>query len=252
MGGLSGSGFKWADGREVQGYVPLEKFPLNFTLMTHAGISGLVFVSFWFGWHWNLWSKYNWGTAVAVSALFLLLAWTSVQFGNNIVTRRLTLRKTPKDYDWFRYARSTMKFQILLFSANTSMLIWATGGLSSPFIPFYIMVFILALSYCQFPQPASNLTFAFVIILSIFLILAELPWIHRYIPAPVDDNLQAAISSGIAKKFFDGGFVMASMLVPLLSMFFAAHMAPESIPASPATPDIAATGNSAPDPTHAS
>lgn len=249
---MSGSsGFKWADGKDVKGNVPLEEFPLNYTLLNHAGISGLIFVWIWFGSYRSIWNPYNWGTVVVVSALFLFLALISPQFANNVTEKKLTLRKAPSDYDWLRYARSRMKLLILVFSLNTSLLIWATGGLSSPFIPFYIMVFILALSYCKFPQPASSLTFAFVGILLTFLILAEIPYVHRFIPAPVDDSLQLSINSGIAKKFFDGGFVLASMLVPLVSMYLAANRTASEI-APPPTLDGKATTDPSSDSPHVS
>jgi len=115
-----------------------------------------------------------------------------------------------------------MIFLLGIFSFNGSLLIWATGGLASPFIPFYIMVFILTLSYCKFPQPATNLTFMFVAFFLIFILLSEFPLVQRFVPVPIDGPTQIAINNLYAKKFFDGGFVTASMLVPLISMYLAA------------------------------
>jgi hypothetical protein len=211
---------KWVDGKEVKGVVLLEQFPHNFTLLFHAGISGLIFVSLWVYWHRTIWSTYNNSIFAIVLALFLLLTWVSGQVANNISDKKLTFGRPSPNFDWVRYARSRMKILILIFSINGSVLIWGTGGLSSPFIPFYIMVFSLAFTYCGFPQPATSLTIAFVGTFLAFIILAEISWFHSYIPAPVDAAIQQAIDSN-AKKFFDGGFVTASMLVPLISMFLA-------------------------------
>ena len=242
-------GLKWADGSEVTGTVPLQHFPLNFTLLNHAGWCGLFFVALWFGWHWNIWTQYNWITFIVVEALFGFLTLTAPQISTTISERKLWLRRTPIGYDWLRYSRSRMKLLLLAFILTTSLLIWATGGLASPFIPFYIMVFVLALSYCRYPQPAITLTVSFVSILSLSLVMAEVPWIHHYVPAPVDDQLQSQINARLAKKLFDGGFVLASMLVPLISMFIASNRTPADMPAPPALGSAIVPADQVQDPT---
>jgi len=85
---------RWVDGGDVEGGVTLTQFPLNFTLLNHAGISGLVFVSLWFGWHWQLWTTYNIQTFVVIMILFVLMASLSPQFANNISSKKLTF-STP-------------------------------------------------------------------------------------------------------------------------------------------------------------
>jgi hypothetical protein len=245
MSGSPRVGFlRWADGGEVVGNISLEQFPLNFTLLNHAGVSGLIFLTIWVGVHRLIWTSYNWVIFGVVAALFLLMAATSPQFANNVSQKKLTTRRPDRNFDWLHYARSWMKVLIIVFSINTSMLIWATGGLSSPFIPFYIMVFILALNYCRFPQPATSLTFTFITVLLAFLMLAEIPFLHQYVPPPVDGTIQQAINNNNAKRFFDGGFVIASMLVPFVSMFLAARRNESTVlidPTSETSPDTSSS-----------
>ena len=216
---------KWADGQEVRGVVLLEQFPHNFTLLFHAGISGLIFVSLWVYWHRAIWTTYNNTVFGVVLAMFLLMTWVSGQVANNISDKKLTFGRPSPNFDWVRYARSWMKIVVLIFSINGSVLIWGTGGLASPFIPFYIMVFSLALTYVGFPKPATSLTLTFVGAFLAFIFLAEISWLHSYVPEPVDAHIQQAIDSN-AKKFFDGGFITLSMLVPLISMFLAERRNP--------------------------
>src|SRR5216684_5152749 len=125
-----------------------------------------------------------------IAVLFVLMVAFSPQFANNITSEKLTFKRPGRDYDWLYYARSKMIFLVAVFCFNVSLLIWATGGLASPFIPFYIMVFTLALNYCSFPGPATSLTLAFVSCFLFFILLAEIPWVHQFIPVPIDGPMQ--------------------------------------------------------------
>lgn len=219
-------------GRDVEGGVSLTQFQLNFTLLGHAGWSGLLFVGIWVWSYWSLWTTYNYYIFTVIEILFGFLAWVSPQVSSNIYSRKLTFTYPGRDFDWVHYARVRMVQLLALFCINCSLLVWATGGLNSPFVPFYIMVFLLALSYCRFPQPATRLTLTFVAFFLISILLSEIPWIHKFVPPPIDEDTQAAIDKLYRRKLFEAGFIIASMLVPLISMYLAAWRTSDGLPAA--------------------
>ena len=214
---------RWIAGSEVVGSVSLAQFQLNFILLSHAGWAGLVFLAIWVASYWPQWNLYNIWIFATIAALFGLMAWFAPQFANNISSQKLTFRTAAKDQDWFYYARLRMAILLGIFCFNGSLLIWGTGVLASSFVPFYIMVFLLALNYCRFPRPATGLTVAFVAMFLFFWMLSEVTLIHSILPVPIDDKTQAAINNSYGKKSFDAGFIIASMLVPLISMYLAAR-----------------------------
>lgn len=217
-----GNLMKWIAGREVEGGVSLPQFAFNFTLLNHAASSGLLFISIWVAWYWKLWTAYNLEIFILITSLFALISWVSPQFANNISSRTLTFRSVSEDFDWLHYARSRMAFLLGVLCINCSLLIWATGGLGSPFVPFYITVFLLALNYCRFPQPATGLTLLFVYFFLTSILMSEVSWIHQFVPAPIDEVKQVAINNSYARTVFEAGFIIASMIIPLISLYLAA------------------------------
>lgn len=207
---------------DVGGKIPLAAYPLNFTLMSHAGFSGVFFGTLWVWWNWQSFRSYSAYILALVIVVFFLMMAVSPQFANNITTKKLTIRPAEEGYDWLYYARIRISFLLVIFSVNGSVLIWASGGLSSPFIPFYVMVFTLALNYCSFPHPLLSLTLTFVGFFFVFTSLAEFAVFHHVIAPPIDPQTQAAIDSSNSGRFFEGAFVVASMIVPWISMMFSA------------------------------
>jgi hypothetical protein len=228
-------------GRQVAGAISLAQFQLNFTLLSHAGWSGLFFVGVWILSYWPLWTAYNFYVFGVIIVLFGLMAGVSPQISNNISSQKLTTRNPGQDFDWLYYARFWMTILLGIFCVNCSVLIWATGGLSSPFVPFYIMVFLLAFSYCRFPHPATGVTLTFAAVFVLSILVSEVPWIHKIIPAPIDDTAQAAINSLYRRKFFEAGFITASILVPLISLYLAARRTGDGLPPGGASASAASS-----------
>jgi hypothetical protein len=204
---------------QAQGALSLSQFATNFTLMCHAGFSGTAFAAAWTLVHWALLSANTAILLLIVITCFFVMGWLSMTFSSVLSTQRFNYKPTPPDYDWFRFARWRMTGLMFFFSLNCAVLIWASGALASPFIPFFIMVFTLALNYCDYPHPAIALTTTFVGLFVVFILAGELPSVQKILPLAIDP----AISGQLSKKVFDGVFATLAMLVPFISMWIAAR-----------------------------
>ena len=222
MTDLPYKGRRWISGREVEGNVSLPQFLLNFTLLSHAGWSGFILVVVWILSYLPLWTAYNFYIFGVILVFFGALAYLSQGAVFNISSKKLTFKNPGNDFDWIYYAKLRTAQMLGLFCLTCALLIWGTGGLSSPFIPFYVMVFLLAFNYCGFPQPVTTLTLTFVSFFLLAILFSEVPWIHQFVPVPIDDTTQAAINRLYRRKLFEAAFVILSMLVPLISWYLAA------------------------------
>jgi hypothetical protein len=191
-------------------------------LLSHAGWAGFIFVVVWILSYLSLWTAYNFYIFGVILIFFGALAYFSQVAVFNISSKKLTFKNPGNDFDWIYYARLKTAQMLSLFCLTCALLIWGTGGLSSPFIPFYVMVFLLAFNYCGFPQPVTTLTLAFVLFFLLSILFSEVPWVHEFVPVPIDETTQAAINRLYRRKFFEAGFVTLSMLVPLISWYLAA------------------------------
>lgn len=196
--------------------VDISEFPFLFSMQIHQGWAGIFFSGLWFGILWvayyPYWNKITTFAAVIVFVGFGAIAWLSTTFSQKIVDRA--------DYEdkdiayWDEYARRRMSLVLAIFSLTCSLLIWTTAGMYSPFIPFYIMVFTLALAYCSVPDPAKALLVLFVVPLSIAALTAE-----RF-PGYVDNKIAQEIKLGIEKYYVDYIFAVLSMCVPYASLLY--------------------------------
>jgi hypothetical protein len=210
---------KMPSDEQAQGTLSLSQFATNFTLMCHAGFSGAAFAAAWTLVHWPLLSANTAILLLIVITCFCVMGWLSMTFSSVLSTQRFNYKPTPRDYDWFHFARSRMAGLMFFFSLNCAVLIWASGALASPFIPFFIMVFTLALNYCDYPQPAIALTSTFVGLFVVFILAGEIPSVQKFLPLAIDP----AISGQLSKKLFDGVFATLAMLVPFISIWIAAR-----------------------------
>ncbi len=211
----------------------LPAFAKNFTLMCHAGFSGTAFAAAWTLVHWSLLSANTAVLLLVVITCFFVMGWFGMTISSVLSSQQFNYKPTPAGFDWFRFAGSRMTVLMFFFSLNCALLIWASGALASPFIPFYIMVFTLALNYCQYPRPAIELTTTFVGLFVVFILAGEVPGLQKVLPLTIDP----AISGQLSKKMFDGAFATLAMLVPFISMWITARKTgPTIVTSQPAGP----------------
>jgi len=202
-------------GRGAQ--VALTEFPFLFAMLNYAGGCGVILT---FGWFAILVPNYpqylNRATSiagVAVFAGFIAITVLSTIYGQAVVDSRFDQRRTPAGWDFF--ARSRMSILLILFAFTCSTLIWMTGGMFSPFNPFYIMVFTLALTRCKLPHPGTALLLLFV------APFAAAGLLGRFGPNFFNDGVFEEIRKGGAKDLIDYGFALVSMVVPYGSTYLA-------------------------------
>lgn len=168
---------------ESDGRMPLSEFPNMITMEGHTGFFGMIFSLAWIAMSvvvtWgpkNIWINGNyalWASAVGICVGFVVLAWICSTLSNS-------LRESIADLDEHngmsleRKADLEKKVRYWVLGLSVSYifvvcyLIWLTGGPSSPFTPFYVMIFSLTITKNKIPHPGSIvlLTFLFAIVLS--------------------------------------------------------------------------------------
>jgi hypothetical protein len=207
----------------VKGKLEKNDFPTLFTTFSHAGIVGAVLIA---------------TTTVQIYflsftfAIFLCLSVLGTQISNNVAQEKTTFGAHRKaDFDWLYYCRWYTSAFTVLFVMNSNVLVFATGAIHSPFIPFYIMVFTVALNNCGYNQPALSVTLFFILcFIGSILTPFVAPSLAAFSGAPLTQY----------KEWFDGGFAVASMIVPFVSGLIESNRKGSSATAgaliSPATP----------------
>lgn len=197
--------------------VDIDVFPFLFTMQGHNGVSGIVFSGAWFiiliFQYRSFWNTGTIFTALLIEIGFLGIIVASNSFGTMIVYRTSDQRRSERDWDFF--ARFAMTLLLIWFALVCSALIWLTGGMSSPFIPFYIMVFVFALTKCKLPHPGKALL---VLYSSTFAVasLAANKWL-----LPVDPAVVSEINGGPAREWAEFAFSLLAMAVPYWSSRYA-------------------------------
>jgi len=197
--------------------VALRDFPFLFAMLSVSGWSGMLLSGAWFltllGLYRKYWTENTIAFAVAVLLGFGLISLLSMVFGQAVVDSTFDRRRSRAG--WEIFARARMSLLLILFAVTCSVLIWGTGGMYSPFTPFYIMVFTLALTRCRLPHPGTALVVLFVVPFALAGVLAE--W-----GASVVDNAVAQdIKRGTPKDYADFFFALTSMIVPYASTYYA-------------------------------
>src|SRR5712692_5375774 len=196
----------------------IEDFPFLFSLQIHTGVSGIVFSAAWFiivGLSYrDFWNIYTAGFAIIIIIGFLAMVIFGTVFTQKIIDRSFDDQRTADDWDF--YARASMMSLVILFAAACSALIWFTGGMSSPFIPFYVMVYTLTLTRCALPHPGQTLMLFYALTFAGAGFLAE-----KVLPPHVDAAIITSINHGKEREVTEFTFALAAMVVPYLSTLYA-------------------------------
>ena len=189
--------------------VSIDAFPFLFIMQTIQGISGLVFGGAWFlvlmYRYPDFWNDYTKFFALLVAGSFILIA----VYGVVVLLRLVYRNRALSDDGWDHYARRSMTNLVVAFSITCSLLIWLTDGISSPFIPFYVMVYMLILTRCSIPHPGQTIFVFYAVLFAVACGFALFD-----LSPPVDPDLVRSIKNGHPKEIADFIFVILSMAVP--------------------------------------
>ncbi len=196
--------------------VDIKYFPFLFIMQIHTGVAGNVFASAWFAVLF-IWYRDYWNPQTTIAAILIECGFVIIIVASAIMLPKIVYRdddpRSPAELDYF--ARKWMALLLLWFAIVCSALIWITGGKSSPFISFYVMVYILALTKCKFPHPGLRLLQLYAATFAIAGLAAT-----QFL-LPVDSRVIAAIKTGPEKEWADFLFALASMIVPYWSARYA-------------------------------
>jgi hypothetical protein len=199
--------------------VDIADFPFLFTMQVHTGVSGMAFAAGWFGvmllspYRELYWNPFTIAAAALIELGFLAIILSSSSLITKIVYRNSDTRRSAADWDYF--ARAAMTILLLWFAVVCSALIWITGGMSSPFIPFYIMVYTLALTKCKLPHPGKSLLQFYALTFAVAGLAAN-KWTLPIAPAAIE-----IIKRGSEKEWAEFIFSLAAMAAPYWSVRYA-------------------------------
>lgn len=202
---------KFFDGRNVL----LEEFPGLLEMEGHTGFFGIVFGVLWF-----FFAAYNfpdirelrlvWWFAGGIGVAFLILYQTSFMLVRRYF-KQISSAQPTETNDIETRVREWIAFLTGCYVIVSCVLIWLTGGISSPFTLFYVMVFTLTIGKCKYPAPAIWVFFYF------FTAIVIASYIHLYLPSPIPEAVMTKIIDSDFNRNMHFIFLCASLIVPLLS-----------------------------------
>lgn len=205
--------------------VPLDDFPVLFFMQAHVGFCGIFFASLWFMtatiYISNIWA--NGGTKLllmvgGISMSFFLLSWVSSWFAihfSNVLQelRHDTVHREVLQSKLEIQVRVGMVVLISSYVITLAALIWLTGGVDSPFIPFYVVVFALTISKCNLPYPGN-------VVLAYFLIAIMVAFFGAsYLGSFIPSSDLARIQDSSFQYAMRGVFILASLIAPTISAY---------------------------------
>jgi hypothetical protein len=231
---------QWAKtmaGTAMRRSVPLEHFPSLFQMEGHTGFFGVIFASCWFALTAiNLppTLKSYWILTVSICLALLLLSNLSFYLGHRLALGMAKLTGISDS----GIASSVMeeleiraRIWISFLSANYvivfCVLIWLTGGIESPFVPFYVLIFVLTISNLRITHRTVWITLYYLCGILIAFIAREIwPW-------PISQTEFAYIRQSSFHVGIQVFFICASLLVPTVSQYLvnlrvAKHLAHDS------------------------
>jgi hypothetical protein len=209
--------------KQTTRHVPLQDFPSLFAMEGHTGLVGVFFASIWFA----IVALYvpatltsYWLFAMAIVFAFFFLSWVSLIASNYLAWKivRIDDLSGSTMLPWSRDKLELRVRQLIsLLSAGYviafSALIWLTGGIASPFVPFYIVIF--SFTICRMVLTRQIIVVALFFLCAIFFacIARELgPW-----PLPQSEALNIQRSALVSIVHIT--FLCASLLAPVFSLY---------------------------------
>jgi hypothetical protein len=195
--------------------IDIDDFPFLLSLQIYCGASGIIFSLAWFAVvglsYPDFWNKYTLPIAFAFVVGFLAM----ILVGTNAM-QKVGDRSLNPARDWDFYARMQMLALVVMFALLCCGLIWFTGGMSSPFSPFYVMVYTLILTRCALPHPGQALLILYGVTYIAAGVLAT-----KFAPPLVSYQTLSEINRGYEREVTEFLFVLAAMAVPYFSTLWA-------------------------------
>lgn len=200
--------------------LPLEEFPSLFAMLSHTGYFGVFFSALWFATV-SIYVPQTvtrfWILAVLICFAFFCLSWLSVTAGVYLSDKIYDLQKWDTEYQLVLEIRVRIWITTLTasFVIICSFLIWFTGGVDSPFVPFYVTLFAVTISKVRIPYPGSIVTYYFVVAILTACLAREF-WI-----APLSQAELETVRDSFLQTLIRLLFICAALIAPLLSFYFA-------------------------------
>jgi hypothetical protein len=202
--------------------VKLEAFPDLFLMEAMTGLFGLFFAGIWFiflGRYYPAIFLSLWPFAVGIGGTFLVMTLVSLlpimdlPFTNDFsrkVRRTVTISEQEE-----RTISLRVRFMILglsvVYGITCAFLIWLTGGVRSPFVPFYVMTFALTVTYTKAPS------WFWIVFLYFFSIITIACRAAAAQPPLVDPQAWNDILGSKFETIAYYAFIALSLLVPTIS-----------------------------------
>lgn len=227
--------------------VPLEEFPGLFVMEGHTGFFGAAFTGMWIAAatlsHISLRTPLPLEAGAIVVAMFFTLSVCATQISSNYTKAVLKLVLTPDpELRWILgvYARRWVAIFSFLFGVICCGLIYLTGGVLSPFVPFYIMTFTLTISRNKVPW------FSVLVFIFFAVVILAACGAYDYWQWPISKVDMANMEHDGFQRFLYYLFIGLSLAVPTISAFGVARKeAKDQAAADKAVADKAAADQAA-------
>lgn len=196
-------------GRTIQ----LQEFPALLSMESHTGFCGSLFTTIWILVCYSQVQK-AWGTSLLVCTLgigvaYFALAWLAMGLSNAL---RESILETPDDPALKEKLEVSARVQITFLSGMYVLiccfLIYITGGATSPFSAFYVMIFTLTISKNTVPYPG------FFVLGYFFVGITVACGAYVLWPWPISTTDMTTIHESIYYVAMHYGFIAASLIVP--------------------------------------
>lgn len=204
--------------------IPLREFPGLFAMEGHTGGCGIAFTAIWYFCVWifdrSVLNTELVSCGIVIAVLFFALMWLALPFANGA---QLSLERINQEDDpdaknaLQRAAELRVRRRIAFLSASyaivCSALIFVTGGATSPFAAFYIMIFTLTITKNKTPHPGFAIMGYFI--LCIWIACAA----RGKVAWPLTDADMETIYKAPFHAWLHALFIGASMVVPTVSKY---------------------------------
>lgn len=196
----------------------LEDFPALMWMEGHTGAAGIIFFAAWVGPVAVLFQNAM-NVAAIIASCAILSAFFVLLYGSFSLSGRYEkrIRRATNDAATRAVLQRAARRWILILSMAyvfvCSVLIWFTGGVTSPFIPFYIMIFVLTIARISVARHGAYVLAYFLAAILIACALSRFWWM------PIEPANMAKIGAGDFQNGMYAFFVCASLVVPTLSAY---------------------------------
>lgn len=202
--------------------VPLNEFTDLFLMEAMTGFFGCAFTVGW-GFeiavnHANVVSSLWPYAAIVFTIFFILLGTSLLPLINLPFTGDFALQlRQPDNLTNERSDALAMRVRLMIaglsfmYAVACALLIWMTGGARSPFVPFFVMIYTLTVTYTKVPA-----WFAIVLLFYLVMVTAACYAASHYPPRIAPADWRAVLESEV-QTLVHYAFIALSLIVPTIS-----------------------------------